>query len=292
MQTHLKEMLSVFRQLNSVNRGVILNSARKAAEKQIQPNLLQKQFKGANTTMEERGMILAQERHDNISMLSELLEKVREYNQLTNIRDAKKAKVNQLEQQLRTPAPVFKFNLIKLILCVITFGIGLIVMIVLHALAKNKWKNMIADTEIALRQARKELATAEQIAQDYYNEKLKSYIDTIVPHRFPAQYATNAYALENMITFLNNMRADTIKETVNLYEDMIFHINMENILTDIAHSTASTAQSSARSAAASERSAAANEAAAVAAASTAASMASVAHSQARQAAATERMANR
>ena len=128
---------------------------------------------------------------------------------------------------------------------------------------------------------------------------MKAYIDTIVPHRFPAQYATNAYALENMITFLVNMRADTIKETVNLYEDMIFHINMENILTNIAHSTESTARSSARSAAATERSAAANErsaaaneAAAAAAAATAASMASVAHSQARQAAATERMANR
>ena len=249
--------------------------------------------------MEERGMILAQERHDNISMLSELLEKVREYNHLTNICAAKKQKVNQLEQQLRTPAPVFKFNLIKLILCLITLGIGLIVMIVLHVLAKNKWKKMIAETQVALEQAKRELAQAQQIAQQYYEEKLKAYIDTIVPHRFPAQYATNAYALENMITFLVNMRADTIKETVNLYEDMIFHINMENILTNIAHSTESTARSSARSAAATERSAAANErsaaaneAAAAAAAATAASMASVAHSQARQAAATERMANR
>ena len=130
------------------------------------------------------------------------------------------------------------------------------------------------------------------------NHKGLTMVEVLVPDRFPWAYATNANAIEIMRDMMVNLRADTIKEAINLYEEFAFRVRLENMVGSVVSNTASAAVSAARSAAANERSAAANEraataqqATAAAAAASAAAMASMARSAKRTAAANERAAS-
>lgn len=170
-------------------------------------------------------------------------------------------------------------------------GVALvIVVIVLKVLGNKKWNAFLAETQAKLKAAEAEAEVAQNNIDEYWSNVVAPYINEIVPARFPAAYVINYYAVSDMLWLMENMRADTIKEAINLYEECVHRKAVENALN-------SAARNAARSAAAAERSAAANERAADAAALTAAnsaamasSMASMALSAQRHAAASESVA--
>ena len=253
----------------------------------------------------ENKEFLAAERHSNIEMLSTLLEKVKIYDALVAKREALRQRLQNLDQKLATPAPKLKVLLIVIfaiiavalyfvlkdfVVPVITLVVGLVIAIVPFVVKKNKWKKFIAETQAERDATQIEFDEAVKAVQEYLDTELNPYLETIIPERFSAVYCMNAAAIEAMLYLLVNLRADTIKETINLYETLIFRGNLEANLNEIKRYTASTARSAERSAVANEKAAASAAITAAATTATAASMASVASAANRAAAASERAA--
>ena len=245
----------------------------------------------------ETNELTVAKRHENIEMLSELLDLVREYDAMVADCHEKRLDVEALDREIARPRPTanpFKVFFLGLI----TLGIGWIVALILHFVKKAQWKRYKAELAVRRDEAQAILDAALLATQEYYKQQLEAYINTLVPDRFPWAYATNANAIEIMRDMMVNLRADTIKEAINLYEEFAFRVRLENMVGSVVSNTASAAVSAARSAAANERSAAANEraataqqATAAAAAASAAAMASMARSAKRTAAANERAAS-
>ena len=253
----------------------------------------------------ENKELLAAERHSNIEMLSTLLEKVKTHDALVAKREALRQRLNDLDRKLATPAPKLKvaliiifaiiaialyFVLTDFVIPVAVLVVGLIIALVPFFVKKSQWKKFIAATQAERDATQIEFDEAVKALQEYLDNELNPYLETIIPERFSAVYCMNAAAIEAMLYLLVNLRADTIKETINLYETLIFRGNLEAALAEIKRYSASTARSAERSAAANEKAAASAAVTAAAATATAASMASVASAANRAAAASERAA--
>lgn len=278
--------------------------------------------------MKEREVASA-ERHENMKMLADLLEMLREYNRKIADRNRKKEAMEAAEAALASAKPkmsrgaligrIIIFALIAVIALFALSGSNLFLAIIAVAIVAvfigltiKKYRRCISEYEKLLEELREQLANAKAAyqqactaVQDYFEWKLNPYIQEIVPERFPEVYVMDVHAVEQMLMLLTNLRADTIKEVVNLYEYIQYQNKMNRSLSYVMDKVESIARSSARSAAASERTAAASErtaaASEVAAASSVAMAANqraqtraakdVAAAAAREADAIERIAN-
>lgn len=231
--------------------------------------------------MKERE-IAGAERHENIKMLADLLEKLQEYNRKIADRNRKKVAMEAAEAALASAKPkmtrgAFIGRIIMLALiaaaALLVFGsdltvalIAVAVVILLIVLTTRKYRRCTREFEKLLEDLREQLADAKAAYEqactavnDYFEWTLKPYIQEIVPERFPEVYVMDVYAVEQMLNLLINLRADTIKEVINLYEYIRYQDNMKHSLSYIKGKVDSIAKSSARNAAASERTAAAGE---------------------------------
>lgn len=204
-------------------------------------------------------------RHENMNMLAILLEKVKEYDGMVAAARKKKADIDEVDRQLAIPQK--KIPLVWKIIGIIVIVIGWITLLV-------KW--LRNRKEYKLRQA--ELSELRQRLQAEYEDmcaKIKQYetdvlnpsIAEYVPDRFPMRYAHSAYAIEFMLNLMTDLRADTIKEAINLYEQEMHCARIEKALRGIFEGTWATVQNTARAALAQE--ATARNTAVMAAASTA-----------------------
>lgn len=258
--------------------------------------------------------IASSERHENIEMLTGLLEKLQEYNRKIADRNKKRAAMKAAEAELAgvktkmtRGALIGRIILLALIavvaLIVSDFDLGtaLIVLAILSLLILlwvRKYRRCTREFEAQLEHFREQLANAKAAyeqactaVQDYFDWTLKPYIQEIVPERFPEVYVMDVYAVEQMLNLLINLRADSIKEVINLYEYIRYQNNMDHSLSYIKGKVDSIANSSARSAAASERTAAASEITAVNTATIAAHQEAQTKAMERGANAVERGAN-
>lgn len=260
--------------------------------------------------VEERNAI-AYLREKDCSMLAQLQGYLKENIRLHGILNDIQAEIARLKKLLRTPAPKIKklpliggiiFMLIGIILVVqgndhgsgsavstlsyamLAVGVILIIVaIVLKVNAVKKWKLFIEETQAKLKQAEHEAEIAQQHINEHWENFVAPFVNEIVPARFPEAYVYNYNAVSDMLWYMTVMRADTIKEAINLYEECLHRRRVENALN-------STARSAARTAVAQEKAAYAAEVSAASTAAMAASMASMAHSAERQAAASESVA--
>lgn len=224
-------------------------------------------------TMQER----IAERHSNIEMLSEMLEASMGYDDRARICSQKKAEVQRLDREIAKERPK-KFNPMWLfvVLGIITFGIGLIAMFIIDYLDKKKW----AERTAKLREQRQEAAKAYDVAcanlKNYDAEVFQPVIDKYVPEYFGRNYSRSSFAIAYMLDLLMNLRADTIREAINLYEECMYRMRMEKVMINTAEFTAMAAKNTARAAAAAEESARYAAATAASSAATAASSAATA----------------
>ena len=225
-------------------------------------------------TKEER----VAERHSNIAMLSELLEASLGYDKLAQDCAAKKAEVNRLDCELGKERPKrFKPLWLFILIGIITMGIGLIMMFVVNLLDKKKWEERCANLRAQREVAQAAYDEACAVLEKYDVEEFQPKIAKYVPDLFSMNYARNSFAIQYMLNLLNGLRADTIREVINLYEDCMYHNRLEKTLANVASLSVEIAKNTARSADA-------NEAAATAAAITAANTAAIAASTAATAA--------
>jgi len=231
------------------------------------------------TTMETTAK--ASERKGIIAMLSALLEKVRKHDAIVSEAKSKQREIDKVTAEINKPMK--KIHPVLFIFLLLMMFIGWIILLVMTLVKKSKFKKLQAE----LMAQREALEAEKQAILDklaaYDAEELEPYINSIVPDQFAARYCMNAYAIETMMNLAIDLRGDTIKEIINLYEEVSHRARLESALARVASSTEATAYATARTAAASERAAAASEATAV-------STASIAVSSAATAAATRRMA--
>ena len=222
-------------------------------------------------------------------------ENIRLHNILSDIRD----EIARLRKLLTTPKPRFKIwiFLIGLLLAgggaflfrgegkesflYASIGVGsvlIILSIVLKVLANKKWQRFIDSTTEQLIEKEKEAEKAQEAIDHYWETQALPYISSIIPDRFPVAHVLDYNTVCGMLYVMDNLRADTVKEAINLYDELCFRANMTASFQNMEASLYETARNSARYAAAAERSAAANERAAASAALTAASAASMAAS--------------
>ncbi len=221
------------------------------------------------------------ERKGIIAMLSGLLEKVRKHDSLVSDANRKQREIDKVTAEINKPMK--KMHPLLFIFLCLLLGAGWFILLIVTLVKKSKFKKLQA----ALK-AQKEALEAEKQAilaslAAYDAEELNPYINSIVPEKFAARYCMNAYAIETMLTLATDLRADTIKEVINLYEEIAHRERLEYVLGQVAGNTEATARATARTALASERAAAASEA-------TARNSAAIAANTAATAAATARMA--
>lgn len=239
-------------------------------------------------------------RHQNCEMVTTLRDHLAENIRLHRILDKINAEIARLKKLLKTPKPKFKVGLVILgaIIAIagmllfsdrsmagfygsLAVGVALTVLaIVLKVNANKKWQAFIDETNAQLQTEEENAATAQKNIDDYWTNHVMPYVEAIVPDLFPASHVLNYNAVCGVLDIMTNLRADTVKEAVNLYEENLFRNRMQNAFKHMEASLAETARNSARTADAAERSAAANESAAASAALTAASAASMAASSA------------
>lgn len=239
------------------------------------------------------------ERKACCTILQRLLKYLYEDRRLRGIADAIRQKIADLEEKLRTPAPKLNIALIlvsallivagvvifgasqkKFFLLFALVGVGILALtIVKTQKRKTAWRALLASCQEQLNTAREDLAKAEADVAQYREKVLNPYLALIVPDRFPAVYSMNIEAVEVMLAMLVNLRGNTMKEAINLYEEAVFRTATRNMMANMQSSLASSARSAARSAAANEAAAVSAAATAASAAATAASAASIAKSQ-------------
>ncbi len=250
-------------------------------------------------------------RHQDCEMLTTLRDHLGENIRLHNILSRINAEINRLKNVLQTPKPKFKFLLvlIGLIIAVVGMllssdrlpavfytsllvGVGMIILaIVLKVLGNKKWQAMIDETNEKLRTEEEKAQQAQNDIDEYWENHALPFISSIIPDRFPVAHVLDYNTVCGMLYIMDNLRADTIKEAINLYDELCFRANMKASFQSMESSLYETARNSARYAAAAERSAAANERAAASAALTAASAASMASSASSMASSVSRAAN-
>ena len=222
------------------------------------------------------------ERHDNISLLSELLEATTTYDGLVATCDEKANDVANLKRKIAQPKPPrFKKRQIPLILIlgILTFGIAFLICLIMVLIHNKKWKKYIAELQAQLVVAQQAYADACAARDKYDAEVLTPYLEALDKDRFPIAYARWSYAIAYMRDLLINLRAYTMCEAINLFEECMHRARLENALDTVIGTQNAIVTNTARTAFASERAAAAQEATAVAAAATAAATASIAASQ-------------
>lgn len=209
------------------------------------------------------------ERHGIITMLSELLEKVKHHDGIVKRVTDKQAEIDKIQKMI--DKPMKKFSAIQLLLGVILVVIGWIILLVVHLVRKNNYKKLQA--ELASKKEKLQIEMSAIIAElnTYDNEELKPYIATIVPDRFPARYCMNAWAIEHMLNLAIDLRGDSIKEIINLHEEIRHRTKLELLLGGVASNAKAAAINSKRAAQAGEAAAISSAAAASAAASAAVS---------------------
>ena len=229
---------------------------------------------------------------------------------LRGIVQSVRQRIADLEEKLKTPVPRMKVALILLSALLIVGGVvamgltqkkffllltavGAVILALTIVKAHNgkaKWQAFLASCQEQLNTAKEDLAKAEADVAKYREQVLNPYLALIVPDRFPAVYSMNIEAVEVMLAMLVNLRGDTMKEAINLYEEAAFRTATGNMMANMQSSLASSARSAARSAAANEAAAVSAAATAASAAATAASTASIAKSQRSMARSAERSA--
>ncbi len=250
-------------------------------------------------------------RHQDCAMLTTLRDHLKENIRLHKILDKINAEIDRLKKLLKTPKPKFKIMLVILAVVIavvgmllgsdrnttlyygaLGIGVALIILaIILKVNGNKKWQAFIDETNAQLAVEEENAINAQKDIDEYWNGQVVPFVEAIVPDLFPASHVLNYNAVCGILDIMTNLRADTIKEAVNLYEEMLFRGRMQNAFKHMESSLAETARNSARTADAAERSAAANESAAASAALTAASAASMAASSASMARSASRAAD-
>lgn len=245
------------------------------------------------------------ERHENINMLSDLLEKVREYDGMVANAQRKKAEIADVDRQLKIPKkrPRLLWCIIAIFAATVVFLLSHellilaapIVIVIIAGVIIHRNNKAYKERQEALHAQRAKLqaeyeAMCEAI-QKYKTEVLDPSIAEYVPERFPRRYAYSASAIQYMLDAMIDLRADTIKEVINIYEnDSKLHYMM-NCLDNISYYSQATAKSTARAARAQEQTAANTAVTAANTARMSASMQDIARSQRRQADAARDVAN-
>ena len=255
----------------------------------------------ALASLRQHNAAVAYLRKQDCEMLTTLRDHLGENIRLHNILNQIKAESARLRKLLKTPKPKFKVFLLIIGLVVaiagmliftdrstegfyisLVIGVGLVALpIILKVLADKKWQAFIDETNEKLRINEEKAAKAQQNIDDYWANYALPFISSIIPDRFPVAHVLDYNTVCGMLYVMDNLRADTIKEAINLYDELCYRSSMRASFKNMESSLYETARNSARYAAAAERSAAANERAAASAALTAASAASMASSVAR-----------
>ena len=249
-------------------------------------------------------------------MLTRLKEVLAENIRLHGILSEIKAKIADIKRKLKTPQPKIKTALLVPGIVLAFLGIVFIAMsgarqsggqglpifliitgvilialaIVFKVLDVKKWKAYLADLEVQLAKAEAEAAAAQNDIDEYWENEAKPYIVTLIPDRVPQAYVLNYCAISDMLWLMENLRADTVKEAANLYDELLFRASMKNIsekVDDIAKAAKRSAIANEEAARAAKATAASAAAMSASMASIAASEASIAQSEARRAAASE-----
>ncbi len=185
-------------------------------------------------------------RKENIAMLRQLLADLKENKRLNDNLKATNAKIAQWSRMSQTPAPrigggkifwtivavlLFVAGSIALYMLVPSVGllafllllpaVAIIVLFILSIVKKRKaWKAYIenAFANLILEQENAEKDKAE--IEKHTREVLDPFRVKIVENdKFASAYANSIPVVEGMVTLLENLRADTIKEVINLYEE-------------------------------------------------------------------------
>lgn len=237
-------------------------------------------------------------RHQDCAMLTTLRDHLGENIRLHNVLRKIKDEIARLKNLLKTPKPKFKIGLVFLGIIIaivgmmlgsdrnaglyygaLVVGIALIILaIVLKVTGNKKWQAFIDDVNVQITIQEEKAVNAQNDIDDYWQNNALPYITSIVPDRFPVAHVLDYNTVCGMLYVMDNLRADTVKEAINLYDELCFRSNMRASFKSMESSLYETARNSARYAAAAERSAEANERAAASAALTAASAASMAAS--------------
>ena len=193
------------------------------------------------------------ERHSNIAMLSELLEASLGYDKRAQDCAAKKAEIDRLDRELKKQRPKkFQPRWLFILLGIITFGIGLIFMLIVTILDKKKWEKRNEALRAERERAKKIFEEACAELERYDNEEFKPAIAKYVPENFAGCYARSSFALQYMLNLCTNLRADTIREIINLFEESMHRARVEKALSSLTNLSVSIAKNTARTAEASE----------------------------------------
>lgn len=209
------------------------------------------------------------ERYGIIAMLSELLKRVKHHDSIVKKVTDKQAEIDKVQKMI--DKPMKKFTAIQLILGILFVVIGWVILLVAYLMRKKKYKQLQAELVLKKGELQDEMTAIIAELTSYDNEELKPYIATLVPDRFPARYSMNAWAIEHMMNLAIDLRGDSIKEIINLHEEIRHRTKLELILGGVAANTKAAAINTKRAAEASEAAAASTAAAASAAASAAVS---------------------
>lgn len=215
-------------------------------------------------------------RKRDCEMLSTLKGHLAEHNRLNDVLNQINQKISQLQQTMRTPKPriglgALVWGIILLVLGVAGFvayfvlngllldfimtiiliaacvfavnGVACVISaIVKLAVATKKWKSLIAMTIAQLETEQRNASTAQDEIKKHWDETVQAYLNEVTTERFPLAYAKNYAAVSEMLDLMNNLRADTIKEAINLYEENCYRAQMGAAFGNIASTMALSAE--------------------------------------------------
>ena len=244
--------------------------------------------------LEEHNDAVAYLRQKDCKMLTILKAHLGENIRLHKILDGIKAEIARLKALLNTPKPKLKILLIIFGVVIAVGGMLLfsgddkksffyaslavgavlvILAIVLKVLGNKKWEEYILSIKEKIVEEEVKAAEAQKNIDDYWRTYAEPFIASIIPDKFPKAYVLKYDTVCGMLDLMENLRADTVKEAINLYEEICFRSGMRSSFRHMETSLNDAARSAERSANAAERSASANELAAASAASMAVSAA-------------------
>ncbi len=209
------------------------------------------------------------ERHGIILMLSELLEKVKHHDGIVEKINKKKREIQKVQKKI--DEPMKGFNGLQMFFGILFVVVGWIILLTVFLVRKNNYKKLQAELAKRKSELFAELEVIESELNAYDTDVLDPHVKTLLPDRFPARYCMNAVAIEHMLCLAIDLRGDTIKEIINLYEEECHRTRLEILLGGVAANTRAAAINTERAAQASEAAAANSAAAASAAISAAAS---------------------
>lgn len=213
-------------------------------------------------------------RKQNCQMLAKLKGLLGENIRLNGILNGINAEIARLKNVVATPKPKFQLrdtlpSLIILSICMLLYlftksaaialiglAIAVVVPVVRMVMANQKWKKLVENAKKALAEEESKAARVKKQIDDNWQTQVAPYISEIVPDHFPAVYAQNHEMVSAMLDAMENLRANTITEAINLCEEMMFRAGVQASLLRMESSLRDAARSAARSAAAAEASAA------------------------------------